>query len=391
MDELAMSTPNFELSIIMPCLNEAETLGTCIEKAKRFLASSGVQGEVVIGDNGSTDGSQKIATDLGARVVSVPIRGYGAACYYAAQASHGRYLIMGDSDDSYDFLNLMPFVEALRKGNGLVMGNRFKGGIQPGAMPFKNRWLGNPALSGIGRLFFKSPIGDFHCGLRGFSKDAFEKMNLQSMGMEFASEMVIKAHLLGVQITEVPTTLSPDGRSRPPHLRPWRDGWRHLRLMLLFSPRWLFLYPGLALVFAGLAMGAWITFGRPIVGGAGFDVNTLVYCAASVLIGFQSALFSLFTKSYAIQEGILPEDPRMNRFSKQFSLELGLISGAILVALGIAGSLYGVEIWKQAGFGALNPSQTLRVIVPSAMAIAIGFQTILSSFFLSILSMKLKK
>ena len=276
-----------EVSVVMPCLNEAETLAVCIQKARACLADNGVSGEIIIADNGSTDGSQSIAEAGGARLVPVEAKGYGSALMGGIAAACGRFVIMADADDSYDFSALMPFIEKLRAGCDFVIGNRFKGGIAPGAMPPLHRYLGNPVLSGLGRLFFLCPAGDLHCGLRGFSRDAFERMKLQTTGMEFASEMVVKATLLGLRIAEVPTTLSPDGRSRPPHLRSWRDGWRHLRFMLLFSPRWLFLYPGLLLMLAGLGVGGWLLPEERQLGETTLDVHTLAYAALSVLLGFQ--------------------------------------------------------------------------------------------------------
>jgi glycosyltransferase involved in cell wall biosynthesis len=377
-----------ELSIVMPCLNEAETLATCIRKAKSYLDRSGVSGEIVIGDNGSTDGSQQIATSLGARVIPIPIRGYGAALYGAITAAHGRYCIMGDSDDSYDFEKLDAFVDKLREGYDLVMGNRFQGGILPGAMPWKNRYIGNPILSTIGKVLFRAEVGDFHCGLRGFSKSAFEQMDLRTTGMEFASEMVIKAKLMGMKMTEVPTALSPDGRSRPPHLLPYRDGWRHLRFMFLHSPRWLFLYPGSLLILLGLAGCAWLLPGPRAVYGIGFDVHTLLYAFVSVLLGFQFVSFAVFTKVFAISEGLLPEDPRLNRVFRYVTLEVGLIAGALLVALGIGGSIFAVSGWANQSFGALDSSHMLRIVMPSVFALTLGVQIICASFFLSILGLR---
>ncbi len=381
---------DIELTIVMPCLNEAKTLPVCIEKAMGSLKKHGIKGEVVIGDNGSTDGSQELARKLGARVIDVPVRGYGAALMGGIAAARGRYIIMGDSDDSYDWTDIMPFVEKLREGYDLVMGNRFRGGIRPGAMPFLNRYLGNPVLTGVGRLFFCPEMGDYHCGMRGFSKDAAERMGLQTTGMEFASEMVVKASLLKMRITEVPTTLSPDGRGRPPHLRRWRDGWRHLRFMLLYSPRWLFLYPGLALMLAGILAGAWLLPGPRQVGGVEFDVHTMLYAAMAVLLGFQSVLFAVFSKVFGIAEGLLPRDERMDRLFKTITLETGLVVGVALVVLGLAGSAFAVWGWKSASFGPLRPSETLRTIIPAMLALVIGCQTIFASFFLSVLGMKRK-
>src|SRR5215211_8776310 len=277
-----------ELSVLMPCLNEAETLATCIKKAQKALEDLNVNGEVVIADNGSTDGSPEIAASLGARVIHVAAKGYGSALLSGIKAARGKYIIMGDADDSYDFTNLGPFLEKLRAGYELVMGNRFKGGIAPNAMPPLHKYLGNPVLTGIGRLFFRSPCGDFHCGLRGFSKAAIQRLDLRTRGMEFASETVVKASLQGLKITEVPTTLSVDGRNRPPHLRSWRDGWRHLRFLLLYSPRWLFLYPGAFLMVAGFISGGWLLQGPVVINNVGFDVQTLLYAAAAIIIGFQA-------------------------------------------------------------------------------------------------------
>jgi glycosyltransferase involved in cell wall biosynthesis len=377
-----------ELSIVMPCLNEAETLASCIQKAQRYLERSGVSGEIVVGDNGSTDGSQRIATDLGARVIDVPSRGYGAALYGAIDAAKGRYCIMGDSDDSYDFEHLESFVEKLRQGYDLVMGNRFRGGIKPGAMPWKNRYIGNPALSFIGRLFFRTKIRDFHCGLRGFSKAAIDALDLRTTGMEFASEMVIKAQLKELKIAEVPTTLSPDGRSRPPHLLPYRDGWRHLRFMLLHSPRWLFLYPGFLLILLGLAGCAWLLPGQRIFDGIIFDVHTLLYAFVAVVLGFQLVAFAVFTKVFAISEGLLPEDPRLNRAFRYIKLETGVVVGAVLIIMGIAGSVLAVNGWSQRGFGSLNFDHMLRIVMPAAFSLMLGVQVVCGSFFLSILGLR---
>ena len=380
-----------ELTIVMPCLNEAETLARCIGKAMRFLEESGVAGEIVIGDNGSTDGSIEIAERHGARVVDVPIRGYGAAVYHAALAAKGLYVIMGDADDSYDFRALAPLVTKLREGYDIVVGNRFLGGIRPGAMPWKNRYIGNPILSSIGRLFFNCPARDFHCGLRGFSAEAFRRMDLRTTGMEFASEMVIRATLLGMRITEVPTTLDPDGRSRPPHLRPWRDGWRHLRFMLLFSPRWLFLIPGLVLMLIGMIGNAAFWMGNVSIGMFHFGVHTMLYAAVTVLVGYQAVLFSIFTKTFAISEGLLPEDPVLNRMFRYVTLESGLIVGLLLLLLGAGGTVSAFLRWSAAAFGPLNPDTMLRQVIPAAFTFMLGCQTILSSFFLSVLGLRIRR
>jgi len=374
--------PTLELSIIMPCLNEAETLATCIGKARDYLEQHKIAGEVLIADNGSSDGSQEIATNSGARVVPIPERGYGSALRGGIAAAKGQYIIMGDADDSYDFTNLSPFLEKLRQGYDLVMGNRFQGGIKPGAMPVLHKYLGNPVLTWLGRLFFGSPCGDFHCGLRGFSKRAIEQLNLRTTGMEFASEMVVKASLYGLKITEVPTTLSPDGRSRPPHLKTWRDGWRHLRFLLMYSPRWLFLYPGLALMFLGFVATIWFMT-QP-------KVHTLLYSATALIIGFQIVSFAIFTKAFAISEGLLPEDRKLRRFLRYINLEVGLIIGLILFLLGIGGSVYALYTWNAQLYGALDPAVTMRIVIPSVTALALGVQVIFSSFFLSVLQLKRK-
>lgn len=376
-----------ELTILMPCLNESETLETCIRKAQTFLAEENIRGEIVVSDNGSTDGSQEIARRCGARVVDVPVRGYGAALIYGSADARGKYIIMGDSDDSYDFASLRPFVEKLREGHELVMGNRLTGGIAPGAMPWKNRWIGTPALSAIGRIFFRSPVGDFNCGLRGFSAEAFRRMDLRTTGMEFASEMIVKATLLKLRITEVPTRLSPDGRRREPHLRPWRDGWRHLRFMLLCSPRWLFLYPGVLLFLVGLISGAWLLPRPRPLGWFTLDIHTLFFSAIAVLLGFQAVWFAVLSKTYAIADGLLPPDPKMERLYSVFALEGCLIVGAVLIAVGVGGAIGSVLFWEQLGFGGLDPSQVMRVVIPAGLSLALGFQLILSGFFLSLLRM----
>ena len=387
----AGSDSNIELSVVMPCLDEAETLQICIEKAMTTFQKLQVRGEVVIADNGSTDGSREIALRCGARVVDVPIPGYGSALMGGIEAARGEYIIMGDADDSYDFTALGVFLDKLREGYDLVMGNRFHGGIQPGAMPPLHRYLGNPVLTGIGRLLFKSESHDFHCGLRGFHRDTIDRMNLQTTGMEFASEMVVKAALLGMRVTEVPTTLSPDGRSHPPHLRSWRDGWRHLRFLLLYSPRWLFLYPGVLLMFLGVAVGLWILPGARRLGGIEFDIHTLIYAAAAVYLGYQSISFAVFTKIYAVSEGLMPEDPRLSRLFKFVTLEVGVAVGLLLVLLGLAGTVWALTDWGGRSFGPLEPTETLRIVIPSSLALSLGVQIVLTSFFLSVLGMRRKR
>jgi glycosyltransferase involved in cell wall biosynthesis len=377
-----------ELTVVMPCLNEAETVATCVHKAVTFIADSGIDGEVVVADNGSTDGSRQLAADAGARVVPIPERGYGNALMGGILAARGEYVIMGDADDSYDFTNLMPFVTELRKGYDLVMGNRFKGGIAPGAMPPLHRYLGNPVLSFIGRLFFRSAIGDFHCGLRGFRRDSAIALGLQSTGMEFASEMVVKATLAKQKITEVPTPLAKDGRSRKPHLRSFRDGWRHLRFLLLFSPRWLFFYPGLVLLLLGLGFGAAVATGPLNIGGVNFDVDTLVACGAAVDIGFQAVLFWLFTQVYAGSEGFLPTEPKVQTLLGKLSLERGLLVGVAVGVAGLVGLIFSLTYWQGHAFGHLNYEHALRLMVPSVTALVLSCQLILGTFFLSILGIK---
>ncbi|HMP79960.1 MAG TPA: glycosyltransferase family 2 protein [Pirellulaceae bacterium] len=389
-DENSSSASPVELTVLMPCLNESETLEACITKAWQSIRELGVSGEVLIADNGSSDGSQEIARQCGARVVDVPIRGYGAALQAGIEAARGKYIIMGDADDSYDFARLGPFVEKLRAGYDLVMGNRFRGGIAPGAMPPLHRYLGNPVLSFVGRLFFRNGIKDFHCGLRGFSKDAAERMELQTTGMEFASEMVVKASLLKMRVTEVPTTLSPDGRSRPPHLRSWRDGWRHLRFLLMYSPRWLFLYPGLMLMAIGLATSMALAFGPLQVFGVVLDIHTMLYAAAMVIVGFQAVLFAVFTKRFAIKEGLLPHDPKMERAFRWINLETGLLMGGGLLLLGIGGTCWSVWDWWRSGFGDLDPRRAMRWVIASVLLLSLGIQIGLGSFFLSILSLRRK-
>ena len=373
-----------ELTVVLPCLNEAETLAVCIRKAKASIAGLGIDGEVVIADNGSTDGSQDIARAEGARVVDVPIRGYGAALTAGIAAAKGEFVIMGDADDSYDLSNLGPFVEALRGGADLVMGNRFAGGIEPGAMPALHRYLGNPVLTAIGRILFRSPVKDFHCGLRGFRREAILDLDLRTTGMEFASEMVVKATLNKLNIVEVPTTLSPDGRSRAPHLRTWRDGWRHLRFLLLYSPRWLFLYPGMVLFLVGLVLGGVLLTGPIQIGEHALDVSALVYCMASVLIGFQAILFAAFSRAFVANEGLMPPSPGMQKAFKVLNLERGLIIGLLLLIVGVALAIYGFIHWGSSDFGALDARDAIRLAVPAATLSVLGVETIMGSFFLSV-------
>ena len=369
----------------MPCLNEAETLEVCVTKAQDFLARSGVDGEVLIADNGSTDGSQAIARAAGARVVEVPQRGYGSALITGIRDAKGTFVIMGDADDSYDFSDLGAFVEALRGGADLVMGDRFAGGIAPGAMPPLHRYLGNPVLSFVGRLFFHSTIRDFHCGLRGFRRSSIMELDLQSSGMEFASEMVVKSTLAGLSIAEVPTTLRPDGRTRAPHLRTWRDGWRHLRFLLLYSPRWLFLYPGVALMVLSTIVGVAVEATTVRIFSATLGVDTLVLASAGLIIGLQSVLFAVFTKIYGVNAGFLPSSTRLDQLSRFFTLESGLVVGAGLAVLGVIGLVVAMVHWSSAQFGHLDAVSELHTVVPSATLLTIGFQISLASLFVGIL------
>ena len=377
-----------ELTILMPCLNEAETLARCITKARGFLAREHINGEVVIADNGSTDGSQAIAEANEARVVHIRARGYGSALLGGIEAARGKYVIMGDSDDSYDFGALETFVEKLREGYQLVMGNRFLGAIMPGAMPALHRYLGNPVLTAVGRAFFRSPCGDFHCGLRGFERAAILALDLQAGGMEFASEMVVKATIYKLRIAEVPTILSPDGRNRAPHLRSWRDGWRHLRFLLLFSPRWLFLYPGFAMAVIGLLTMLWLLPQARTIAGLTLDIHTLLYAAVGLVVGVQSMLFWVFVKIYGMREGIVPLDPWFRSTVSVATLEKGLLTGGALLFLGLVLGIYALGSWNAEGFGRLVPTETMRLVIPSATAILLAFQIAYGAFFMSILDIR---
>jgi glycosyltransferase involved in cell wall biosynthesis len=364
-----------ELTILLPCLNEAETIEVCIDKAMSYLARSGVRGEVVVADNGSTDGSQQLATAKGARVVPVRDRGYGAALRHGILVARGRYIIMGDADDSYDLNHLENFVAKLREGFDIVMGNRFRGGIGPGAMPFLHRYLGNPVLSFLGRLFFRVNIGDFHCGLRGFNRERILALNLHTTGMEFASEMLISAALRSYQICEVPTTLQKDGRSRPPHLRTWHDGWRHLSFLLMFSPRWLFIYPGLVLMLFGVSVAA-ILFPGPveIADGIKLDIHTFLVGAIAILIGVQNLTFGLIAQRFAVKYRLLPEPKRNSRFLLFLTFERGLIVAVMLTGLGMAGLAWSLSAWASVGFGLLEYPRVLRVLIISLTSVAVGIQ-----------------
>lgn len=375
------STP--EVTVLMPCLDEAETLASCIGKAQASLARLGIDGEVVVADNGSTDGSQVIARARGARVVTVPERGYGAALRAGIRQARGRYVIMADADDSYALDAIDPFVEALREGADLVMGNRFAGGIEPGAMPALHRYLGNPVLSMAGRLFFKVPVGDFHCGMRGFRRQAVLDLDLCTNGMEFASEMVVRASLAGLTITEVPTTLRPDGRSREPHLRSWRDGWRHLRFLLAFSPRWLFLYPAVVLVTCGSLAFAVLAAGPVTVGGVTFDVQTMLAAATAVVVGLQAGALAMVSRAYAWRLGLLPRSDRVESFLDRFTLGWGLVVGAAASLGGILMFVLALGRWRETAFGHLTTGD-MRLSLTGMLLVVAGAQVMLTSFLLSL-------
>ncbi|MGL4238268.1 glycosyltransferase family 2 protein [Tabrizicola sp.] len=375
-----------ELTILMPCLNEAETLATCIRKARAYLDASGINGEILIADNGSTDGSQAIAEGLGAVVVPVPMRGYGAALSAGIAAAQGRYVIMGDSDDSYDFLNLDGFVERLRAGADLVMGNRFKGGIAPGAMPALHRYLGNPVLSTIGRVLYRTPVGDFHCGLRGFSRAAIQRLGLTSPGMEFASEMVMKASLAGLNIAEVPTTLSPDGRSRPPHLRSWRDGWRHLKLLLTFAPFSIFLYPGLALLGLGGMLFLPLLFTPVTLGGVTLDTGTLIFAATFIMTGFQLVWFHALARLFAVRMNLLPTSSQFESLRARLSVDTACQVGAVFLLMAVLATLASVGFWAFNGFGPLDPGTITRTASLVAVLAALGVQSVTNGFLWGLLN-----
>lgn len=377
-----------ELSILMPCLNEACTLGACISKAQSFLKNNGVSGEVIVADNGSTDGSVEIAQNLNVRVVNVPIQGYGAALAAGIGAARGKYVIMGDSDRSYDFSALLPFVEKLRDGYDLVMGNRYLGGILPGAMPGMHRYFGNPFLTALGRLFFScKKCGDFYCGLRGFRKEAIEVLELQSQGMEFALEMVIKAEMHGLRITEVPTTLSPDGRDRAPHLRRYRDGWRSLRFYLLMSPRWFFGIPGLILLLAGGLVSALLLFGPVKVMSVTFDYHTLLYSTSAILLGYQSLLLFIFAKLMAVEAGLHPPRTKFWFLRQRKTLERCLVIGLVLMFVGVALGVIAAHQWELTGFGSLQPETTIRFAICSVLFLLLGGQTLLAGFYFGLINL----
>ena len=376
-----------EVSIVIPCLNEAETIEGVVREVQAAVEKNGLSAEVIVADNGSSDGSQQIAARLGAKVVSVVERGYGSALRGGIFAARGRYIIMGDADGSYDFSSIGTFVDKLRQGNDFVMGNRFKGGIQPGAMPWKNQWIGTPALSRIANLFYRTGIGDVNCGLRAFTKPAFVKMNLQTTGMEFASEMVVKASLHRLRIAEVPTILRPDMRTRRPHLNPWRDGWRHLRFMLLYTPAWLFLVPGAAMFVVGVIGSALLLPGPLRIGAAAFDIHTLLLMAFLIIVGYQVIVFAVSTRTFATETGLLPPSPVLSGLYRYVRLETGLLLGGLATLVGLAGVLIAAIAWSRVGFQQLDPDSTMRQLIPAVVLLSIGVQTVFASFFLSMLGL----
>jgi glycosyltransferase involved in cell wall biosynthesis len=385
------AAPAVEVSVVMPCLNEADTLATCIEKAQRALDECGISGEIIVADNNSSDGSPLIAARLGARVVRVETRGYGNALMGGISAARGRFIIMGDADDSYDFMEIPRFVAKLREGFDLVQGCRLAAGggrMMPGAMPLLHRWLGNPMFSYLARRMFWSPVNDVYCGMRGFTKALYDRLELRCTGMEFATEMIIKSSIYGARIAEVPITLHPDGRkSHAPHLKTFRDGWRTLRFFLMYSPRWLFLYPGMVLVALGL-LGYAVAMPGFTVGGVHFDAHTLLFSSLSILLGYQSVLFAIFTRVFAVNEGLLPANRRMRFVTEKISLEKGLVAGLVGLVCGAVLLLLAVNQWRASGFGNLDYARTMRLVIPGVTLTALGFQTTLSSFFISIMELR---
>ncbi|MBO0727970.1 MAG: glycosyltransferase family 2 protein [Acidimicrobiaceae bacterium] len=377
-----------DVSVVMPCLNEAETLEHCILEATAALERAQLRGEIVVADNGSVDGSQAIAGRLGARVVHISEKGYGSALRGGILAAGAPLVVMGDADGSYDFSAISAFVDKLREGHDIVIGNRFQGGILPGAMPALHRWIGNPVLSFLGRLFFTSPVGDFHCGIRAFRRDAYLDLRLKTTGMEFASEMIIMASLAGLRIAEIPVSLRPDGRSRKPHLRTWRDGWRHLRFMLLYSPRWLFLLPGVTMMAVGLAGAARLALGPQQIGSVTFGVHTLLLSGLVAIVGYQVIVFGVFTRTFAATEGIYPESRWFVWLQRYVTLEKGLLVGLAMLLGGVAAVMVAFSSWQSVGFGRLDATVTMRQMIPAGVLVVLGTQTIFSSFFLSILGLR---
>lgn len=387
---MTYSSVEVELTVLMPCLNEQETIATCISEALLFLKQNSINGEVLVSDNGSLDGSVEIAKSAGARVVFAVNKGYGSALITGINAARGKYIVMGDADNSYDFLSLGQFIKHLRNQADLVVGNRFAGGILPGAMPLLHKYLGNPVLSTLGRVFFKSKINDFHCGLRGFRKDAIINLNLVSTGMEFASEMIVKATMAGLRIEQVPTILRPDGRSRRPHLRTWADGWRHLRFLLLYSPSWLFLYPGLMLTGVGAVATSRLSFGSYSIGSLVFDVNTLLVSVAMTIVGCQALWFAILSKAYGINLGLLTSKPRTHKVIEKLTLERIMVVSIAGFALGLAGLFLATSRWERAGWGPLEQPSNLRMVIPSVGILVISLHSVFCAWLLSIYSLGTK-
>ncbi len=384
----APSPRRIELTILMPCLNEAETVAICVRKAQTFLERTGVAGEILVADNGSSDGSVELAQRAGARVVRVAQKGYGSALIAGIAAAQGRFVIMADADDSYDFSRIDGFLTSLRAGHELVIGHRFRGGIQPGAMPWLHRYLGNPVLSFIGRLFFSCRIGDFHCGLRGIHRAAALRLGLSAPGMEFASEMIVKAALAGWRIDEIPTVLSPDGRSRPPHLRSWRDGWRHLRFLLMMSPRWLLFYPGMCLIAAGVAVELLLLRGPLAVHGVGFGVHTMLYAAGATILGLQLVLFSVIARTVGVLKHLLPMTPKLRAFLRLFTVERGVLLGVTLGLTGLGLAVYSLDTWFRARFGPLNPLTAMHAVITSVTLMLAGGEILFASFLLGLIDVR---
>jgi len=390
-DRRETNPDKLELSIVLPCLNEERTLATCLNKALNFLGENNIAGEVIVADNCSEDNSAAIAHAMGARVVPVQERGYGAALAGGIAAAKGKYIIMADADDSYDLSGLMPMLEKLRDGHEMVIGNRFKGGIKPGAMRFLNRYLGNPVLSALGKLFFRIPINDFHCGQRGFTREAINKLDLRTIGMEYASEMIVRASLHGLRMTEVPVTLGPDGRGHKSHLQPWRDGWRHLRFLLLYSPRWLYLYPGMAMIAVGMLLAALLLPGPMMIAeGVGLDVHTLLVGAMSILVGVQSITFGFMARSYALRNGIIPRTSRYENLLSAMTLERLLFLAGIMVLLGLSAVGFAADKWSNVNFGALDYRDVMRILIVAVTFIVGGLQLGFAAFLLGIMQIKHK-
>ena len=390
-NEEPVVSDQIELSIVLPCLNEERTVGRCVAQAMSFLACHNIQGEVIVADNGSSDQSTEVARAGGAVIVHVDERGYGNALKGGFQAARGKFIIMADADESYDLIHLMPFVEKLREGYDLVMGNRFKGGIKNGAMPWHHKYIGNPILSFVGQLFFQTPAKDFHCGLRGFTKEAIDQMNLQTTGMELASEIVIKASILGMRVCEVPTTLSPDGRDRPPHLRSFRDGWRHLRFLLIYSPRWLFFYPGIVLLFLGGVGGLLLFFGPVETRLRLFDFHSFILTGTMLILGLNMLSLAFITRVFAYNFGLLPDRPGLFQLFKYFTLETGIAAGLIISAIGIFLVIRAAILSYSPGFDTLGFGNSIRLVFGGALSIITGGQIIFTSFVLSLLGIKISR